>query len=327
MTEKIITSKFNKGKRHKKKNTWIKIFILVVVLGSILFGVLFYFNSTKWLENKTKKDSVLILRELNVPKKISDNIVVFGNPKSNKVIINAQGGPILKLNNLELKIILGYETGINPDDFFVVNVHQCQTLKTEFYTKNEINFEEAKKCDEKTVSTLAEVVKYFKDQGKTVNVLGISFGAFVVEDLLADYNNIADKYIIEVGRLDMPKEVWEKFATGSYVGFEYDENGKVRIIPFDAKKAGMGGGGSIGDKNTMRIAAGLGYKRFTELLKDKKLDNVFYAYGETDEQVGKLNEKEIEFLKSKNVKLYNIKGDHSKTIDTFSKDFLKEVLK
>ena len=316
----------NINNNKKNKFVWLKYFILILILGIISFGVLFYFNSAQWLENKTNKDSILILKELNVPKNISDNIVVFGNPKSNKVIINAQGGPILELNNLELKIILGYETGINPEDYFVVNVHQCQTLKTEFYSKNEINFEEAKKCDEKTVSILADVVKYFKDQGKIVNVLGISFGAFVVEDLLANYDNIADKYIIEVGRLDMPKEVWEEFATGNYVGFEYDENGKAKIIPFDAEKAGMGGGNSIGDKNTMRIASGLGYKRFTELLKDKKLDNVFYAYGETDEQVGSLNEKEIEFLKSKNVKTYNIKGDHSKTIDTFSRDFLKKVL-
>jgi hypothetical protein len=82
MTEEIITSKFNKEKSHKKKTTWSRLSILVVVLGAILFGVLFYFNSAKWLENKTKKDSVLILRELNVPKKISDNIVVFGNSKS-----------------------------------------------------------------------------------------------------------------------------------------------------------------------------------------------------------------------------------------------------
>jgi hypothetical protein len=58
----------------------------------------------------------------------------------------------------------------------------------------------------------------------------------------------------------------------------------------------MGGSESVEDKNMAKLAAGLWYKRYTELLKNKKLDNVTYAYWDRDEQVWKLTQKEVEFL-------------------------------
>ena len=109
---------------------------------------------------------------------------------------------------------------------------------------------------------------------------------------------MADGYLLMVGRLDMPAEVWTVFAEGNFVGFE---NG-IDIIDFtDASEAGMGSDDPediFGSKNAAKLAAGLGYNRYTGKLKDLNLENVIYYSGDMDEQVGRLAEEEIEFLVS-----------------------------
>jgi len=250
----------------------------------------------------------------------------FGNINSDTVIINSQGGPVSNFDFEGTYDILVNQAKINLEKTLVVNVHQEQTLKPWKFNEKEITFEQAKEYDKKSVERLVDVIKYFKSKGKKVYVVGISFGAFMVQDSLAEYGNIADKYLIMVGRLNIPEKVWNEFKEGHYVGFEYDKKGNSKIIPFNAEQAGMGGSESVEDKNMAKLAAGLWYKRYTELLKNKKLDNVTYAYWDRDEQVWKLTQKEVEFLKSKNVKVYKINWTHSDAIDEFSIKHLKNIL-
>jgi hypothetical protein len=146
--------------------------------------------------------------------------------------------------------------------------------------------------------------------------MGTSFGAFVVQDSLAEHGNLADGYLIMIGRLNMPKKVWSEFSRGNFVGFKYDKNGIKKVVPFTADQAGMGGE----TKNMAKLAAGLGYKRYIELLKDVDLSNVTYAYGKTDEQVGSLEKEEVDFLKSKGVKVLEGVGGHTETFDSFIKE-------
>jgi len=261
---------------------------------------------------------------MDLPENISNNIVVLGNPKAKTVLINAQGGPMTSLQNFELMFTM-IQSKVSKDSLLAVNVHQYQTLRTKEFDTNLINFEDAKKYDSESTKMLAETVEYFKNKGNKVIVMGISFGAFVVEDLLASYPTIADKYIIVVGRLDMPDDVWTEFSKGNYVGFKY-KKGVPKIVKFTADEAGMGGGNSVGDKNTSILAAGLGYKRFTELLKDKDLSKVSYFYGTVDDQVGRLSEAEINFLKSKGVNPIKVDKDHSGTIDNFTDNYLKDII-
>ena len=107
--------------------------------------------------------------------------------------------------------------------------------------------------DVQTIADLEEIAFEFKDKKKKVYVVGISFGAFVVQDSLAEYGNIADGYLIMVGRLNIPKEVWSEFSKGNYVGFGYDEKGGSKIMPFSAEEAGMGGDKFIENKNTAKL--------------------------------------------------------------------------
>jgi len=100
----------------------------------------------------------------------------------------------------------------------------------------------------------------------------------------------------------------------------------VTIKPVSADEAGMGGGSEFVDGNMAKLAAGLGHKRYTELLANIDLSNVIYIYGKTDEQVGRLLEAEMTFLESKGTTVLVGEGDHSGTIDSFTSEGLGKLI-
>ena len=230
----------------------------------------------------------------------------FGNPASNTVIINAQGGPETTLSTNEFKEIFLNKAKINTDSIFAVNIQQIQTLKPDNFEKSDITFEQAIEYGKQNTKMLADAVKYFKTKGKKVIIVGISYGAFLVEDYLANYGNVADEYFIMVGRLNMPKEIWIPFSEGKMIEFK---DGVKFTKVMDQKE--------IVQRNMSKLAAAYGHKRYMTLLKDTKMSNVVYAYGLTDEQVGRLSDVEIKFLEQKNVKLLQAKGGHTETIFQF----------
>ena len=244
-------------------------------------------------------------------KVLADTYEAFGNPAADTVVVNAQGGPLPELVTDELREIINVD---QSDELYVVNVHQAQTLSPSDYSKTDISFEQAKSADTESVEMLADVVEHFKAEGKKVYVLGISFGAFVVQDLLANQGNVADGYTIVVGRLDMPEAVWTEFSEGRTVGF----SDGVNVIEVPIEEAGMGGENEIADRNMARLAAGLGHKRYTELLADVDLTNVAYIYGETDQQVGRLSAAEITFLTDKGATVEAHPGGHGEAIDALT---------
>lgn len=240
-----------------------------------------------------------------VPAELEGTFGSFGNPGADTVVIVTQGGPVTFLLGPEVLI---EEVGqLNPEQVQLVSVHQAQTLEPDRFIAADISFDDAKAADAASVAMLADVVAYFKDQGKTVHVVGFSFGAFMVQDLLATQGNIADGYLIKVGRVDMPDEVWTEFSEGRAVGFVDG----VEIIKFDIADAGMGGETPEADRNMARLAAGLGHKRYTELLADVDLSNVVYVYGDVDEQVGRLSEAEVAFLESRSATVIEYQGGHA----------------
>lgn len=240
-----------------------------------------------------------------VPPELEGTFGSFGNPGADTVVIVTQGGPVTFLLGPEVLI---EEVGqLNPEQVQLVSVHQAQTLEPDRFIAADISFDDAKAADAASVAMLADVVAYFKDQGKTVHVVGFSFGAFMVQDLLATQGNIADGYLIKVGRVDMPDEVWTEFSEGRAVGFVDG----VEIIKFDIADAGMGGETPEADRNMARLAAGLGHKRYTELLADVDLSNVVYVYGDVDEQVGRLSEAEVAFLESRSATVIEYQGGHA----------------
>jgi len=240
----------------------------------------------------TKKDDIIP----DAFKEISDIATFHGNLEGNIVVINTQGGPETQLDDETLNEFI-YETQAQAALF--VNVHQEQTKNPSQFTASDITFDQAKEFDTQSVATLKRVVNFFKNQqGKTVYVLGISFGAFMAQELIAAHGiDVADGYLIVVGRLDIDENTWQPFSQGKFTEYIYDNNGDYTITL-------LGDGPNAEQRNMARLAAGLGYNRYTDRLNSiSDSSKITYVYGDRDEQVGPLSTLEIQFLNGKGAKV------------------------
>lgn len=67
--------------------------------------------------------------------------------------------------------------------------------------------------------------------------------------------------------------------------------------------------------------------RYTSLLKDKDIKNIIYAYGEKDEAVGRLTDREVNFLNEKGATVYKVEdGSHGSMFDLPHKVSLRNLL-
>lgn len=249
---------------------------------------------------------------------ISDIATFHGNLDSNIVIVNTQGGPVTPLEDNTLKEFIALS---QAQSALFVNVHQEQTKNPDIFKKKDITFEQAKQYDLKSVAHLKRVVEYFKKQkNKKVYVLGISFGAFMAQELIATYGiDIADGYLIIAGRLNIDKETWMPFSQGKQTKYEYDTNGNYTITV-------LGKGTNAEERNMARLASGLGFNRYTDRLKNSTdLSKITYIYGDRDEAVGKLSVDEIQFLKGKGVKVGVSKGGSHDTAINMGVVLLKQI--
>lgn len=243
---------------------------------------------------------------LEISQEIKDLIYFKGEEDAPIVLINAQSGPDTELTTDDVDTIFQI---FNTTDLLAVNVHQAQTQNLSLLENDDISFDEAINFNSESVEMLYQVIKYFKDQGRTVYVLGISYGAFMAQELIAKEGvDVADKYLIMVGRLDMNDVVWQAFSEGL---LGYFENGITPIID-DEEDPDMVG------RNLNKLAAGLAMNRYTQLFNNfQDLSNITYIYGETDQAVGRLTDPEVQFLESKNVNIIVGSGDHDETISDF----------
>lgn len=249
---------------------------------------------------------------------IEDIATFHGNTESNIVIVNTQGGPVTTLEDDTINEI---RTATNTQNVLYVNVHQAQTLTPNLFTQSDITFEQAKAFDAQSIVNLKKVVSFFKDlPNKRVYVLGISFGAFMTQELIAEHGiNVADGYLIMVGRLNIENAFWTGFSQGQGGGFTYDNNGNSSFNLENLDE--------IEDRNMSRLAAGLGNNRYvTEFTNINDLSKITYVAGDRDEQVGKLTTEEIQFLNNKGATVNIIAGaNHSDAIDSGLEQFLKSA--
>ena len=253
-----------------------------------------------------KDDDDPIENNLEISQEIKDLIYFKGDESSSIVLVNTQGGPGLELATNEFDDIL---KDVNTSNLLRVNVHQKQTLFPELFTNNEISFDDAIGYDTESVEMLYKVIKYFKDQNRTVYVLGISVGAFMAQQLIAEKGiDVADKYLIMVGRLDMNEEFWKGFSEGRE---GYFTDGDLPIV-WETDQA------DVTDRNMLKLAGGLGKNRYTQKFASiESLSKITYVYGKKDDNVGKLSSDEIEFLQSKNVTTITGEGNHQETMEDY----------
>lgn len=226
-----------------------------------------------------------------------------GNRDADTVLVFAQGGPAVGLDSTGFGLLTG---GLDLDAVYALNVHQAQTREPGTFTMADIDFDAAVAANDESVRILGEVVTHFQSRDRRVVVLGISYGAFLVQDLLATQGNVADAYVIVVGRLDVPEEAWRIFADGGAVEFiDGVDPVEVPIATF-----GYGTGTPEGERNMSRLLAALMANRYTQLWTDLDLSNVTFAYGDADEQVGSLTDDEIRFLESGGARVLPAAGGH-----------------
>lgn len=254
------------------------------------------------VKNLTNNDDIRIEYK-NIPESLKKSGYSFGNPNSDKVIIYLQGGPVNYLTTYGFESRMNLSGGLDEKDFFLINLREAQTLHPEDTEKDEISWEQAKIYNDKTTETLFELISFFKTQKKKVYVVGASYGSFVGLKSIVKYKNIADGYLLMLGRLDMTEEVSEAYSNGYEAKFDSDAT-----TPIIGKKHK-----SDYIINMRKIASAISKdEKYTELLKDIDLSNLTYIYSNIDQSVGKLTESEIAFLKSKNAEVKSVNVEHGK---------------
>ncbi len=245
-----------------------------------------------------------VIKEL--PQDIKDLIYFTGDEKASTVLISVPGGPSTEFGTDLVDYI---SATFNTTDILNVTVHQAQTINPDIVSGNDITLDQAVTFNTESIETLFKVIKYFKDQDRVVYVLGVSFGAFITQELIAK-NGIdsADKYLIISSRLDMNDVIWQGAAEGREGGFE---NGITPIVKEEPDP-------NVMERNLNRIFAGLVKNRYTQLFNPiTDLSSLTYIYGTTDDAVGSLTAEEVKFLESRNTNIIAGNGNHDDTFFGF----------
>ena len=235
---------------------------------------------------------------------ILDIAEFYGNLEGDIVVIHAQGGPGLELDDAETSNQIVADLGIQSAMYVIV--HQVQTKSPMLFTDSDITFEQAKEYNLQSVSNIKRVVDFFNNQeGKTVYILGVSYGCLIVQELIATYGtDVADGYLILGNRLNVDDVAWQALSEGDFPYHVYDNDGNYTIEldndpEFD----------TIEERNMARLTAGLAFKRYTDKLNSvSSLSKVTYVYGDRDQVAGPLSAQEVQFLSDKGANVILVEG-------------------
>lgn len=246
-----------------------------------------------------------------LPKDTTKLWVAEGDSTKQIVTIFLQGGPKDELD-FEKRGKSSWRYLPDYKDYYSIHLHQANTLNKQIFLYDcEFTMKMARAEVDNTSEILFRAIKYFKDQGKTVWVMGHSYGAYIIPHYLATRPSLADKYVIISGRIDDPKNVikaHKKGYNGEYVdgvNFVSEETKDFRDYNRWAIKYYTG---------KQLLKAAIGEVEYSKALKEVDLSNTIYIYNPTDKRVGGLTNNEISFLKNKGVQVFSTKWEHGYTI-------------
>lgn len=156
-----------------------------------------------------------------------------------------------------------------------------------------VTAEEAREINHISVAATYVLAEHFQSKGHKVSLYSSSFGSFIVPEMYRRYGDAPFKRVlISVGRLDIPKQIYESFFNGTGGGFESDGTTLRPLDPVSTVPL---------TRTQMRLQADLGQNRYTTLLADKDLSKIVYFFGGKDSAVGRLTDAEISFLTGRTV--------------------------
>lgn len=281
-------------------------------------------------ENKIVKDQLTLDKEgytaIKFPKDTTKLWVSSGDPSKDTVLIIGEGGPKNFLDfEANGRVYWEYLPGYENYQFVVV--HQASTYNKTIFDAGDFTVNDAEKEVDNSSEMLYRTIKYFKDRNKYVVVFGHSYSAFIIPNYLSTRPSLADKYIITGGRLDADSLQTALQLKGINTGFE--EDGKTLILP-DEDEAPIPHRTEryrLIKKNKELLKYAIGKPRYTAKLKNVDLSNLIFYYGQYDENVGALTDREIQFLKSKNASVVGVETDHydiwKRVVDAFRDGTMK----
>jgi len=225
----------------------------------------------------------------------------LGDPNYKDVIIYSQGAnPSITLNDTELVELL---KPVNTNGIIIANIRQQQVVDPWALQKDHLEAHEALEMNNQSVDDLVTVIRHFKNQGKTVNVMGSGFGGFVVQKLIADHGSeIADSYLILGSRISIEESFSEAWIQGRNLTYDHNTN-----------PAGLltGSASSEIDANLNRLFGHISSIDYLDKLQSEDLSNMTYVFSSKDEVVGRLNIDEQNFLRNKEVQVIETSGNHN----------------
>lgn len=246
----------------------------------------------------------VVIKEIS--QEIKDLIYLSGDEKASTVLVTVAGGPSTELAT---GLVDYFSENFNTTGILNVTIHQAQTLNPNIIEGNDITLADAINFNAESIENLYQVIEYFKDEGRTVYVVGFSFGAFVTQELIAKKGiDVADKYLIVSGRLDINEAFWLGLAGGRDGRFDNGITPIIETEPFEESFK----------RNEAKLFAGLIMNRYTmQFNAIESLSSITYIYGKTDEDVGSLTNEEVSFLESKNANILFGNGGHDEPFEGF----------
>lgn len=262
-----------------------------------------------------KKTNQKVFTPTKLPDGVEQLFDAGGDKDQDTVWVFLQGGPDVK-KNFELEAeATDQDYDFFLDDYRVYPV-QTQQLNESLKTAENFSFDDSKKESELNAKIVKDVVQHFKDQQKVVYLIGHSYGAFLLQKVLADYGNIADANAVLNGRLAMEEVVWKNFKDGKFVGFDNKgENPTVQEITEELLKKEGADASLQESKNNSIYGSYMISLRYLDLLKDVDLSKTLFIGAQNDAALGDWTTEEYQFLQKKAGKVYFGDGNYSSIFD------------
>lgn len=261
--------------------------------------------------SKLASDPLSIYIPTILPRDTTSLFHVDGDMSKDTAWVFVQGGPmpdISAYNPRPLSLLPNQENLLKVDVLQSQMINQS-ILSADIPLTNKQNLYEHKVSAE----MLHRTVRYLKERGKIVFVIGHSYGAYISYEYLRSKEDLSDRLIIMGGDLDEDLRNYEMNEDGTRKFIRF-RNG---VTPYESTFWGRFTLERIFKPklekiftNTGNLVACHGKQRFTELLKGKDLSNVIFYHAKFDEANGKTTKAELDFWKSHGAITIETYGDH-----------------